>query len=175
MPRRPDPSAASPERRTDAPARFGSPAGSDTPAGFGAPAMPSLAGLGIAGVSRRRVAWAVLAIVAAWIVLGFAGQAATSARAGEQAAVAATQKAEAVAETAALHRELELVIQDRWILQQARAYQLGSRHERPFALAPGAPDLPPSAPGSAARRLGAEVEEVSPIEAWLEVLFGPRS
>ena len=72
-------------------------------------------------------------------------------------------------------RELELVTEERWVLQQARAYQLGSRKERPFAIAPGAPALPDDAPGSAARRLGADPVERSPLEAWLEVLFGPRA
>jgi hypothetical protein len=78
-----------------------------------------------------------------------------------------------VAATAALRQELQLVTQERWILQQARAFQLGSRRERPFALAPGAPPLPADAPGSAVRRIGAEVEDRSPLDAWLEVLFGP--
>jgi hypothetical protein len=139
-----------------------------------APEAPSLAALGIAGVSRRRVAWAVLTIAAAWIVIGFAGQAVAASRANEQVARAEAQKAEAAATTEALRRELELVTQDRWILQQARAYRLGSQKERPFAMAPDAPDLPADAPGSPARRLGAETAQQSPFEAWLEVLFGPQ-
>jgi len=135
--------------------------------------MPSLAGLGIAGVSRRRVAWIALALVAGWIVIGFAGQATTAAQAGAQATAAEEQYAEAVADTAALRRERALVTQERWILQEARAYKLGTSSERPFALDPGAPPLPEDAPGSAARRLGAEEAALSPLEAWLEVLFGP--
>lgn len=138
-----------------------------------ATAAPSLADLGIAGVTRRRVAWVGLAVLAAWIVVGFAGQAAEAADASARVATAKAERAEAAATTAALHSELLLVTQERWFRQQARAFQLGSENERPFALAPDAPSLPPDAPGSEARRLGAEVAKRSPLEAWLEVLFGP--
>jgi hypothetical protein len=146
------------------------PAKRETPA---AVAPPSLAELGIAGVTRRRVAWVGLAALAAWIVVGFAGQAAEAADASARVTKAEADTAKAAATPAALRSELLLVTQERWFLQQARAFQLGSEKERPFALAPDAPSLPPDAPGSEARRLGAEVAERSPLEAWLEVLFGP--
>jgi hypothetical protein len=137
------------------------------------PATPSLAGLGIAGISRRQVAWVGLAVLAAWIVIGFAGQAAEAARMTVLLGDARGRNAAVAAQTEALRRELELVTQERWVLQQARAYQLGSRKERPFALAPDAPPLPPDAAGSAARRVGAEPAARSPLDAWLDVLFGP--
>jgi hypothetical protein len=156
------------------PGATGGPGPLDAP-GAAPGAAPSLAGLGIAGVSRRRIAWAGLAIAAAWIVLGFAGQAVDAARATTRVAEERVLDATAAAETAALRDELRLVTQQRWVLQQARAYQLGSRKERPFAVAPGAPALPPDAPGSAARRLGAATAEPSPLEVWLEILFGPGS
>lgn len=146
------------------------PAERGTPAAF---APPSLAELGIAGVTRRRVALVGLVVLAAWIVVGFAGQAAEAADASARVAKAEAETAEAAATTAALRNEMLLVTQERWFLQQARAFQLGSAKERPFALAPDAPSLSPDAPGSAARRLGAEVAERSPLEAWLELLFGP--
>jgi cell division protein FtsB len=173
MPRSPRPAPDEPS----------SPAGAPDPRGEGGAApppeappsdAPSLAGLGIAGVSRRRVAWIALALVAAWIVVGFAGQAADGARASTEVEAQRALNARVAAETDALRRELELVTQERWILQQARAYRLGSRKERPFAIAPGAPALPADAPGSAARRLGADQVERSPLDAWLEVLFGPQ-
>ncbi len=107
-------------------------------------------------------------------MFGFAGQAADAARATTRVAEEQVRNAEVAAETAALRQELDLVAQERWILQQARAYQLGTRKERPFALAPDAPALAPDAPGSAARRLGADTPAPSPLEAWLEVLFGPQ-
>ncbi len=138
------------------------------------PGTPSLAGLGIAGISRRRIAWAGLTLVAAWIVVGLAGQAGEGVRAADQLSEQQALYDETAAHTAALRQELALVTQERWILQQARAYQLGTRKERPFVLAPDAPPLPADAPGSAATRLGAAPEPPSPLEAWLEVLFGAR-
>ena len=42
-------------------------------------ARPSLAGFGVAGISRRRVAWVGLTALAAWIVVAFAGQVAEAA------------------------------------------------------------------------------------------------
>jgi hypothetical protein len=143
------------------------------PAADGALPAPSLAGVGIAGISRRRIAWIGVVAVAAWIVVAFAGQAAAASQATADVAEARARNVAAAAETEALRRELALVTQERWILQQARAYQLGSRTERPFALAPDAPSLPPDAPGSTARRVGAAEESPTPLEAWLEVLFGP--
>ena len=53
-----------------------------------------------------------------------------------------------------------------------RAFGLGGPREIPFALAAGAPPLAADAPGSAAVRLGAIERPRSPLDAWLEVLFG---
>ena len=134
---------------------------------------PSLAALGIAGVSRRRITWIGLTVAAVVIVVGFAGQATEAARATTRVVDESARNVVVAAQTDALRKELDLVTQERWVLQQARAYRLGSRAERPFALAPGAPDLPTDAPGSPNRRLGADTRQPSPLEGWLEVLFGP--
>jgi hypothetical protein len=120
------------------------------------------------------VAWIGLTIAAALVVIGFAGQAADAARATTRVVEERARNAEVAAQTAALRQELQLVTQQRWVLQQARAYRLGSRAERPFALAPDAPALADDAPGSPTRRLGADTTPPSPLEAWLEVLFGPE-
>ena len=74
---------------------------------------------------------------------------------------------------AALRDELSLVQTQRWILQQARAYGLGSKSERPFEIAADAPPISPDAPGSPARRLGSVAERRSPLDGWLDALFGP--
>jgi hypothetical protein len=150
------------------------PATDPAPVPQGAPAgTPSLAGLGIAGVSRRRVAWIGLTVAAVLIVVSFAGQAAEAAGATTRVVEERAWNTEVAAQTEALRQELRLVTQERWVLQQARAYRLGSRAERPFALAPGAPVLADDAPGSPTRRLGADTTQPSPLEGWLEVLFGP--
>ncbi len=135
---------------------------------------PSLAGLGIAGVSRRRVTWVGLTVAAALVVVGFGSQAADAARATTRVVEEQARTTEVAVQTEALRQELRLVTQERWVLQQARAYRLGSRAERPFALAPDAPALADDAPGSPTRRLGADATPPSPLEGWLEVLFGPQ-
>jgi hypothetical protein len=147
-----------------------------TPApGAGGPvARPSLAGLGVAGISRRRVAWFGLIVLAAWIVVAFAGQAAEASRVTSRVTDERARNADVAAQTEGIRRELNLATQERWVLQQARAYRLGSRAERPFALAPDSPALPDDAPGSSNRRLGADTTPPSPLESWLEVLFGPH-
>ena len=76
-------------------------------------------------------------------------------------------------QVAALDRELDLIARPRYVAQQARAYRLGGAHEIAFALAPDAPPLAADAPGSAAVRVGAKVDDVSPLDRWLTVLFGP--
>lgn len=139
------------------------------------PSAVSLAGLGIAGLSRRRVGIAVTALVAVWIVVGFAGQASEAARAADRAVQEQATNEALVAHVAALRDELGLIQTQRWILQQARAYGLGSTSERPFEIAPGAPSLAPDAPGSSARRLGSVAVQRSPLDAWLDALFGPSN
>ena len=136
------------------------------------PSPVSLAGLGIAGLSRRRVGWAATLLVTIWIVASFAGQASEAAQAAERAVREQATNEALVAHVAALRDELGLVQTQRWILQQARAYGLGSRFERPFVLGPGAPPLPADAPGSAVRRLGTAKQDQTPLESWLVVLFG---
>lgn len=135
-------------------------------------APPSLAGLGIAGLSRRRLGWAAVALVAVWIVVTFAGQASDAARAADRATQEQATNESLVAHVAALRDELSLVQTQRWILQQARAYGLGSRSERSFALAADAPPIASDAPGSPARRLGSVPERRSPLDSWLDALFG---
>ena len=147
-------------------------AGIEPASASGQPAV-SLAGLGIAGLSRRRVGIAVTALVALWIVVGFAGQASAAARAADRAVQEQATNEALAANVASLRDELDLVQTQRWILQQARAYGLGSTSERPFEIAADAPSLTPDAPGSPARRLGSGVVQRSPLDSWLDALFGP--
>ena len=82
-------------------------------------------------------------------------------------------------ETAALQARADALTAERVLLDDAafldlvaRGYNLGSPVERPFVLAADAPELPVDAPGSAERRLGAATPQRSPIDVWLEILFG---
>ncbi len=134
---------------------------------------PDLSGLSIAGLSRRRVAWLLAAIVSVWIVAVFARQVGDAAAATDRADRLRLDNATLVSQVDDLQKELDLIGRQSFIEQQARAYGLGARGERPFTLGPDASPLPADAPGSAAVRLGAVSEHSAPLDAWLDLLFGP--
>jgi len=134
----------------------------------------SLDGLGVAGIRSRHVAVVAVAIVVAWVLISFAGQVSEAASAAERTERMRADNAVLADGVRALERELGIVAGPAWVAQQARAYQLGEGDERAFRLAPGAPPLAADAPGSPTVRLGAETKrQLSPLEAWLELLFGP--
>ncbi|MBP1704888.1 MAG: hypothetical protein H6Q36_627 [Chloroflexi bacterium] len=134
----------------------------------------SLDGLGIAGIHSRHVVAAAVAVVVAWVLFSFAGQVSEAASAAERTERMRAENAALAANVRELEREVGIVAGSGWVAQQARAYQLGAADERAFRLAPGAPSLPPDAPGSSTVRLGASPEgQMSPLEAWLDLLFGP--
>ena len=134
-----------------------------------------LATLPIVGLNRRRMAMIASAMLAAWIVIAFGRQVAEASAASTRAQDIATGNVMLSREVAAMERELEAIGRQRFVEQQARAHGVGGVDEVAFTLAPDAPSLAPDAPGSAAVRLGAEVEDVSPLERWLTVLFGPSA
>jgi hypothetical protein len=134
-----------------------------------------LSTLPIAGLTRRRMAIIASAMLAAWIVIAFGRQVSDASAAANRAQDIATGNATRRLEVAAMERELDAIARQRFIDQQARAYGVGGRHETAFALEPGAPALPVDAPGSAAVRLGAEVDDVTPLERWLTGWFGPSA
>ncbi len=143
------------------------------PAGRLSGGAVDLAALPIVGLTRRRMALLVGAFLAAWIVVAFARQVADASEAATRAQDITIANASLRLEVAAMERELEAIGRQRFVEQQARAYGVGSSREIPFALAPDAPALADDAPGSAAVRVGAEAERISPLERWLTVLFGP--
>ena len=161
----PPPEDASDEMEDAAPA--------DAPSGFQpfGPGGPDLAALPIAGLTQRRMAIILGALVAAWIILLFARQVGDASAASARAEAMIADNAVRHAEIAALERELDRIQQPRFILQQARAHGLGGHNEIAFTLDPDAPPLPADAPGSAALRVGA-AGSVSPLESWLNILFG---
>lgn len=135
------------------------------------PGGPDLAALPIAGITQRRMAILLGALVAAWIVLLFARQVGDASAASSRAEAMVAENAVRHAEIAGLERELDRIQQRRFILQQARAHGLGGHNEIAFTLDPDAPPLPANAPGSAALRVGAPAS-VGPLESWLSILFG---
>ena len=72
-----------------------------------------------------------------------------------------------------MERELEAIARQRFVEQQARGYGVGDVARDPVRARARCPAARRDAPGSAAVRLGAETDDVSPLERWLTVLFGP--
>jgi cell division protein FtsB len=135
----------------------------------------SLADLPVAGLTRRRIGLLVGAVVAAWIIVLFARQVGEASEATGRADAMRVSNATLEADVAALTRELDTIQRQDYIEQQAREYRLGTTREIPFILADDAPPLAADAPGSAAVKLGAIVDRPTPLESWLNLLFGPAS
>jgi hypothetical protein len=132
---------------------------------------PDLASLPIAGITRRRMAMILGALLAAWIIVVFARQVSEASAATSRAQEMIASNATRSTEIAAMERELYHIQREPYVLQQARAYGLGGAREIPFSLAADAPALASDAPGSAAARLGAPTS-MTPMERWLTLLFG---
>jgi hypothetical protein len=133
---------------------------------------PDLAAFPVVGLTRRRMAMLLGAVLAMWVVIVFARQVGEASAASNRADSMVAANAARQDEVAALENELQEIGQTRYILQQARGYGLGGPKEVAFELDPGAPPLPADAPGSAALRVGAPTP-VSPLDRWLTLLFGP--
>ena len=142
------------------------------PEAAAAVAAPTLSSLPIAGLTRRRLAWIVAALVAGWILFTFARQVGEAADATARAERVRAENATISAELERLTEELTFIQDPRFVAQQARAYGIGARKERPFTLAADASPVPADAPGSATRRIGYRQEARTPLEAWAQVLFG---
>lgn len=123
-------------------------------------------------LSRRRVVTAAGVVMASLLAVGFLRQVGEATAASNRAAELREANAALQTEVEQLQQDLLHVQDSRFIEQQGRSYGLGARGEVPFALAAGAPELAADAPGSAAVRLGAAPLDQSPLDAWLEVLFG---
>ena len=157
----------------DAPASDATP---ETPPAVVAPAAPTtlatLADLPVAGLTRRRIALLIGALVAAWVIVLFARQVSEASEASTRADEMRVQNQVLAANVTALEDELALIQRQAYIEQQAREYRLGAPRERPFILAADAPPLASDAPGTAATRLGANLDDTTPLESWLDLLFG---
>jgi hypothetical protein len=126
--------------------------------------MPSL--------SRRRVITAAGVLVAGLLVLTFARQVGDATAASNRAAELRAGNDQLRTDVARLEDDLSHVQDPRFIGLEGRAYGLGGPREIHFALAAGAPPLAADAPGSASVRLGADPPHESPLDSWLDVLFG---
>ena len=130
------------------------------------------AALPMPSLSRRRVVTAAGVLVASLLAISFLRQVGEATAASNRAAELRAANAALQAEVAQLQQDLTHVQDPRYIQIEGRAFGLGARGEVSFALAAGAPALEADAPGSAAVRLGAEPLDRSPLDIWLDVLFG---
>lgn len=133
---------------------------------------PDLAAFPVVGITRRRMAIVLGALLFGWIIIVFARQVSEASTATGRAEAMVAANAQQLAANAGLERELAQIQQERFVLQQARGFGLGAAKEVAFTLDSGAPALDTHAPGSAALRVGAPTS-VSPLERWLTLLFGP--
>ena len=131
-----------------------------------------LAGLSVAGITRRRIAILLAAVLSAWIVLALSRQVGDAAEAANRAGQLTRDNQALSAQIQTLTAERTLIQQQAYIEIEARAHGLGGRQEHPFSLAANAPTLPPDAPGSASGALGATTTRNAPVDAWLDLLFG---
>ena len=170
-PKSPEPGSPRPEAAdSDVP----EPAG-PAPAAAAATSLSSLSDLPVAGLTRRRVALLLGALVAAWVIVLFARQVGEASEATARADAMRAANARLEIDVSALEDELTLIQRQAFIGQAARGYRLGTPQEIPFTLAENAPPLPDDAPGSAAGRLGTTTERPRPIDSWVRLLFGDAS
>ena len=137
-----------------------------------APRRLDPAALPMPSLSRRRLVTAAGVLVASLLAASFLRQVGEATAASNCAAELRAANAALQSEVAQLQQDLTHVQDPRYIEIEGRAFGLGARGEVPFALAAGAPELAADAPGSAAVRLGAEPLDRSPLDVWLDVLFG---
>ena len=137
----------------------------------GGPALDP-ASLPMPSLSRRRVITVAGVLLAGLLTLSFARQVGEATAASNRAAELRAANAALRDDVARLERDLGHVQDLRFIRLEGRSFGLGGPREVPFALAGGAPPLTADAPGSASVRLGAVPRPASPLDAWLEALFG---
>jgi cell division protein FtsB len=136
---------------------------------------PDLGSLFAAGLTRRRLLQIATSLAVAWLAIAFLRQVGDVTAASARTDTLKAGNAALARQVTALEDELRLIQRQDYIVQQARAYRLGTSREIPFVVGQPAGPLGPDAPGSAQLRVGAEVAAGSPLEAWLSLLFGPAA
>lgn len=114
----------------------------------------------------------VAGLVCLWLVGVFAHQVGEAAAAADQADAMRTRNAAVMREIDSLQAELKMIKQPGFVDFTARGYMLGSAREIPFAIDPAALALPSDAPGSTGIKPRVVSQAQSPLESWLQVLFG---
>lgn len=123
-------------------------------------------------ITRRRLALVVGGIFVLWLIGVFARQVGEAEAAQNQAQLLRDRNAAMARDIASLAREIELIKQPAFIAEMARGYLLGTPGEIPLKVDPSAPTLPPNAPGSQGIVPDTSQQPQSPLDAWLQALFG---
>ena len=110
--------------------------------GSGPSGEPDLAALPIVGITRRRAAILLGALLAGWIIILFARQVSEASAATGRAETMVAENAARKSEIAGLERELQRIQQPRYVVQQARGYGLGGSKEIAFTLGARRADAP---------------------------------
>ena len=130
-----------------------------------APALPANP------ITRRRLAIVVGGIVVLWLIGVFAHQVSEAQAAQNQADVLRARNVAMQRDIQSLERELALIRQPAFVAEMARGYLLGTPGEIPFKVdATGT--LPPDAPGSRGIVPEPTTGPKTPLDAWLQALFG---
>jgi cell division protein FtsB len=119
--------------------------------------------------TRTQIVAVLLAIVAFWLLITFGRALGQLNDATQREAAAAAETRSLQAQLEAGRRELTLVQTDAFQAIQARALGMGGPGEKVFALAADAPAPPAIAPLG---RNDSSAATKSPLDAWLELLFG---
>ena len=134
---------------------------------------PDLAALPIVGITRRRAAILLGALLAGWIIILFARQVSEASAATGRAETMVADNAARRSEVAGLERELQRIQQPRYVVQQARGYGLGGPQEiavharrRARRRSRPTPRVRPACASAPRRRPPRS-------SSWLTLLFGP--
>jgi hypothetical protein len=123
-------------------------------------------------LTRRRIALLVAGFFAMWLVGIFVRQVGDAAAAQNMADQMRVRNAAMARDLASLEAELQLIGQPSVIAEMARGYLLGTPHEVPFTIDPKASPLPVNAPGSVGIQHSGQGPASTPLDAWLQALFG---
>jgi len=119
---------------------------------------------------RRALLLLILVVAVAWLVFVFGRAVADSKAATDRADRARAENAAMERRLDARQVELITVQSPAFVTLQARTFGIGSSREQVFGLEPGAPPPPP------VPMLGEEPAAAgpsSPLDDWLDLLFGP--
>lgn len=120
-------------------------------------------------LSRRSLALSGAIVVVVWLALVFGSALADVDAADRLSEQTRADNVELQARLEQGRAEIELIQTDAFLRLQARAFGMGDRGERAFALEAGTPLIDPIVP------LGASSEPPrarSPLEEWLQLFFG---